>query len=163
MSRARRILAVLLAGTALAALTGCTSTVTGMQAAPASNDPACADVMVRLPDDVDGQARRWTDAQSTGAWGDPAAVLFTCGVDPLGPTELPCQSVGGVDWVIDDAEAPRYRVTTYGREPAVELYLDNDVVSSAAVLDSLSRLVSLLPEDGSACLDRADADAAAGD
>ena len=46
-----------------------------------------------------------------------------------------------MDWIIDDAEAPRYRVTTYGRTPAVEVYLDNDVVSSAEVLDTLSQIV----------------------
>lgn len=122
--------------------------------APLANDPACADVIVRLPDQVDGQDRRWTDAQSTGAWGDPTAVILTCGIEPPGPTTLPCQSVDGVDWIIDDAEAPRYRVTTYGRTPAVELYLDNEVVSSAAVLESLSNIVSLLPQDGGTCTAR---------
>lgn len=122
--------------------------------APLANDPACADVIVRLPDQVDGQDRRWTDAQSTGAWGDPTAVILTCGIEPPGPTTLPCQSVDGVDWIIDDADAPRYRVTTYGRTPAVELYLDNEVVSSAAVLESLSNIVSLLPQDGGTCTAR---------
>lgn len=122
--------------------------------APLANDPACADVIVRLPDQVDGQDRRWTDAQSTGAWGDPTAVILTCGIEPPGPTTLPCQTVDGVDWIIDDADAPRYRVTTYGRTPAVELYLDNEVVSSAAVLESLSNIVSLLPQDGGTCTAR---------
>ena len=59
--------------------------------------------------------------------------------------------MNGVDWIIDDAEAPRYRVTTFGRTPAVEVYLDNEVVSSADVLDALSGIVGLLPTDGSAC------------
>jgi hypothetical protein len=140
---------VLVAG---ALLTGCTSTVS-LQPAPDANDPACADVSVRLPDTVDGQERRWTDAQATGAWGDPASVILTCGVEPLGPTTLPCRSAGGVDWVIDESDAPRYRVTTFGRVPAVEIYLDNDVVSSAQVLDSLSQIVDILPRDGSVCTD----------
>ncbi|SFS06789.1 Protein of unknown function [Microbacterium sp. cf046] len=139
--------ALLLAG---ALLTGCTSTVS-LQPAQDANDPACADVTVRLPDSVDGQPRRWTDAQATGAWGDPASVILTCGVPTLGPTTLPCQSVNGVDWVIDESDAPRYRVTTFGRVPAVEIYLDNDVVSSAQVLDRLSQIVSVLPTDGSVC------------
>ena len=66
----------------------------------------------------------------------------------------PARRVNGVDWIIDDSEAPRYRVTTFGRTPAVELYLDNDVVSSAEVLDRLSRIVGVLPADGSACTER---------
>jgi hypothetical protein len=138
---------ILLAG---ALLTGCTSAVS-LQPAENANAPACADVTVRLPDSVDGQPRRWTDAQATGAWGDPASVIITCGVPELGPTTLPCQSVNGVDWVIDESDAPRYRVTTFDRTPAVEVYLDNDVVSSAQVLDRLSQIVSVLPQNGQVC------------
>lgn len=137
------------------ALTGCAGTVS-MQPAPEADDPACADLTVRLPGTLAGEPRRWTDAQATGAWGDPAAVLFTCGVEPIGPTTLPCQTVNGVDWVIDESEAPSYRVTSFGRVPAVEVYLDNDVVSSADVLDALSTLVAQLPTDGSTCLERGD-------
>lgn len=133
-------------------LAGCATTVS-LQPGPGANDPTCADVTVRLPDSVDGQARRWTDAQATGAWGEPASVIITCGVPELGPTTLPCTPVNGVDWVIDDSDAPRYRVTTFGRTPAVEIYLDNDVVSSAQVLDTLSQVVAVLPENGSICTD----------
>jgi Protein of unknown function (DUF3515) len=136
-----------------AALTGCATTL-HLDPAPSANDPACAEVTVRLPGELNGQPRRWTDAQATGAWGAPAAVLLTCGVEPPGPTTLPCESVGGVDWIIDDADAPRYRVTTFGRTPAVQLYLDTKVVSSAEVLDTLSGIVSLLPADGSVCTER---------
>jgi hypothetical protein len=145
---AAAVAALLLASGAL--LAGCTSTVS-LQPADGSNDPRCADVSVRLPDAVDGQERRWTDAQATGAWGDPASVILTCGLEPPGPTTLPCQSVNGVDWIIDESDAPRYRVTTFGRTPAVEVYLDNDVVSSAAVLDTLSQIVAVLPTDGAKC------------
>ena len=38
---------------------------------------------------------------------------------------------------------------------AVEIYLDNDVVSSAQVLDTLSQVVSVLPQTGSVCTDAA--------
>ena len=136
----RRLLASVLAVTIAATLAGCAGTVS-MQPAAGSNDPACADVSVALPGTLDGQARRWTDAQATAAWGDPAAVLLTCGLEPLGPPTLPCQTVNGVDWVIDETDAPKYRVTSFGRVPAVEVYLDNDVVSSADVLDAMSLLV----------------------
>ena len=141
---------MLVAATAVAALTGCTSTVS-LEPGPDANDAACAEVSVRLPAQLDGQPRRWTDAQATGAWGDPAAVLLTCGVEPPGPTTLPCKTANGVDWIIDDTDAPNYRVTTFGRTPAVEVYLNNKVVSSADVLDALSSIVSVLPTDGSEC------------
>jgi len=85
-------------------------------------------------------------------------VILTCGLEPPGPTTLPCQSVNGVDWIIDESDAPRYRVTTFGRTPAVEVYLDNDVVSSAAVLDSLSQIVAVLPTDGSECTESGSSD-----
>jgi hypothetical protein len=151
--RFRRLPAVLAVTAAAIGLAGCTSTVS-LDPAPHANDPGCAEVTVRLPGELGGLPRRWTDAQATGAWGDPAAVLLTCGVEPPGPTTLPCKTANGVDWIIDDSEAPHYRVTTFGRTPAVEVYLDNEVVSSADVLDALSNIVSLLPADGSQCTDR---------
>ena len=49
-----------------------------MDPADASNDPACAQVVVHLPDtvgpDSSPQQRRETDAQGTGAWGTPSTV-----------------------------------------------------------------------------------------
>jgi len=137
----------------LTALAGCAPTI-AMEAAPQSNDPACADVMVRLPDQVDGEPRRWTDAQATGAWGSPASVLLTCGLDAPGPSTLVCQTVDGVDWLMDDSEAPKYRFTTFGRTPAVQVYLDYDVVSGRDVLSALSSAVQQLPTDGRTCIAR---------
>lgn len=112
-----------------------------MEPAADANDPACAAVMARLPDAVDGQQRRWTDAQATGAWGDPAAVLLTCGVTPPGPTEAKCITIGGVDWIVDESDAPRFRITSYGRTPAVEVYADNEIVSPNNVLSALGSIV----------------------
>lgn len=125
-----------------------------MTPAKQANDPACAAAMVRLPGSVDGQDRHWTDAQSTGSWGDPSTVLLTCGLEPPAPSTLPCQSVGGVDWLIDDSEAPRYRFTTFGRTPAMEVYLDYDVVSGASVLGALSNAALQLPATGSVCTEK---------
>lgn len=131
-----------------------------MTPAPNSNDPACADVMVMLPASVDGEQRRWTDAQATAAWGDPLAVLLTCGIEPPGPSALPCQEVGGVDWLVDDSRAPQFRFTTYGREPALEVYLEygspdeQGTVSGRTTLESLGPAVNRLPETGHVCLDR---------
>lgn len=130
-----------------ALLTGCTQAVP-FDAAPDAKDAACADVVVRLPDDVAEQPKRETNAQGTGAWGTPAAVLLRCGVTPPGPTEDRCVSVDGVDWVIDESDPPRYRFTTYGRTPAVEVVVDNDVVSGTTAITDLSRAVSAIPADG---------------
>lgn len=144
---------LLLAAAVAAGLSGCSATV-AMTPASGSNDAACAAVTVRLPDRLDGQDRRWTDAQATAAWGSPTTVLLTCGVAAPGPSTLPCQSAGGVDWLIDDSAAPNYRFTTFGRTPAVEVYLDYDVVSARTVLDALGQAVQQLPADGSACTER---------
>ena len=134
---------VVLAGIALA---GCSATVT-LEPAALANDPACADVIVRLPETVDGQERRWTDAQATGAWGDPSAVLLTCGLESPGPSTLRCITVAGVDWLVDETESPRFRLTTYGRSPAVELYVDNTVVSPNDVLATLATAVGQLTKE----------------
>lgn len=161
MIRARRILAPALALTVAAGLAGCAATVS-MEPAADANDPACAEISVRLPGSIADEPRRWTDAQSTGAWGDPTTILLTCGVPPPGPTTLRCETVAGVDWVIDESEAPRFRVTTFGRTPAVELYLDTGAdengegVSSRDVLDAISPLVASLPVDGQ-CVGREEA------
>lgn len=110
---------------------------------------------MRLPAAVDGQERRWTDAQATGAWGDPTAVILSCGVDVPGPTTLPCETFDGVDWIIEDEGDARYRLTTFGRTPAVQVYLDNGLVASGPVMDELAAVVSMLPVDGT-CTSRPD-------
>jgi len=137
-------------------LTGCSTTVS-MTPAAGANDPACAAVTVRLGQKVAGQERRWTDAQATGAWGnadDGTTVLLTCGLPEAGPSTLPCDSRGGVDWLIDDSEAPKYRFTTFGRSPSVEVYLDYDKVSGSEALSDLAPAVQQLPATGAACTER---------
>ena len=154
------VAAIGLAAAPVLGLTGCTTTI-DLDPAPSANDPLCADVTSQLPGTVSGEPRRWTDAQATGAWGEPAKILLTCGVEPPAPTTLNCQTVAGVDWIIDDSDAPRFRVTTYGRTPAVEIFLDTTAdetgegVSSRDVLDALSPIVAVLPVDGQ-CLERSE-------
>lgn len=145
--------ALLVVGAVVISVTGCASTVS-MTPADAANDPACAAVIVRLPDSVDGQQRRWTDAQATGSWGTPASVLLTCGVASPGPSTLPCQTFGGVDWLIDDSEGSNYRITSFGRSPAVQVYVDTEVVSGSAVLDALGQAVQQLPSSGAECTEK---------
>jgi hypothetical protein len=132
----------LVAGTVL--LSGCAAAVPLEPAADAQN-PRCADVIVHLPVTVADLPERETNAQATGAWGDPAAVLLHCGVDVPAPTTLPCVSVNGIDWIEDDSDAPRYRYTTYGRDPATELLIDSGKVSGSTVLVDLATAVSNIP------------------
>lgn len=153
--RRRIALAATLAVFGSLALAGCTQAV-AFDAGESASDPDCAAVSVRLPDAVAGLAERETNAQGTGAWGNPAAVLLRCGVEPLGPTTDRCVSVDGVDWVIDESDAPNYRFTTYGRTPAVEVLVDNDTVSGTTAISDLSGAVSVIPpEDGCVSVDDA--------
>lgn len=151
-----RRLATAAAGMALMllALTGCTPMVTLEPAADATN-PECAEVIVRLPDTVDDKEYRYTDAQGTGAWGQPSAVLLRCGVPVPGPSTLPCVTLRGVDWLRDDSDAPVYIFTTYGREPAVEVIVDSTVASGTNALVDLANSVGVLPKV-TECLDPED-------
>lgn len=118
-----------------------------MEAAEAANDPACADVIVRLPDEVAGLAKRTTNAQATGAWGDEGQVQLTCGIAAGGPTTDECVSVNDVDWVIDDSQAPLYRFEAYGRAPGLVVYLNSEAVSGTEVALDLAAAVSRLPQE----------------
>lgn len=130
------VLAALLAA-AVPVLAGCSGTVS-VTPGPDAADPACADVLRAAPDEIAGQARRETTAQSALAWGDPAVVL-RCGVRLLGPASN-CLGVetGGtaVDWVVvQDEDALRY--TTYGRDPATEVAVPASLAESDRSLATL--------------------------
>ncbi|MEV7630998.1 DUF3515 family protein [Microbacterium sp. NPDC089318] len=133
-----RRLALITCATAMLALTGCSTTVALTPADDADN-PRCAEVTVRLPQSVSGQDRRWTDAQATGAYGaeGKTSVILTCGVTVPGPTaDLQCVTLEGIDWLVDESDAPRMRMTTYGRNPAVQIFVDTEIVSANDVLTS---------------------------
>jgi hypothetical protein len=152
MSRLR-VAAAALAAVALATLlAGCTPTV-AMQAAPHANDPKCAAVTVELPDEVARQKQDYTDAQATGAWGDPVKVQLRCGVAPLGPTTKPCVTVASgrdaVDWVLtNDPDDKVLSYVTFGRTPAVEVTIKHGAggVSDANVLPDLAQAVAGIPQ-----------------
>lgn len=136
---------------AAATLAGCSgpSPSVPMQAAEAAGAPECAEVTVRLPETVDDLPSRYTNAQATGAWGDPAAVLLRCGVPTPPPTTDQCLSLDGIDWIEDESDAPTYRYTTYGRTPAVEVVIDSTTgVSGLNTLVDLNEAVSYLPQTG---------------
>ena len=121
-------------------LAGCSANVS-LESAPESNSYACAEFSVRLPDTIDGMARRSTDAQATGAWGTPAAVIARCGLSEVSVSKLRCVTAGGVDWLVDESMAPSYRFISFGRAPATEVIIDSNKVSGANVLDELSKAV----------------------
>ncbi|KRC63073.1 hypothetical protein ASE14_04635 [Agromyces sp. Root81] len=147
-----RLFASAAAAASVLVFAGC-SPIVPVETAPLASDPDCAAVVVRLPDtlakDTEAeQQKRETNAQGTGAWGEPASVVLRCGAEPPGPTTDRCASVNGVDWIVDESQKPNYLFTTYGRTPAVEVLVDNDVVSGTTVLADLSLAVSAIPAEG---------------
>ncbi|UVJ41613.1 DUF3515 domain-containing protein [Arthrobacter sp. CJ23] len=132
----RALCSVSAAAVSLLVLSGCSPAVDVAAAGDAAN-PACAPMMVALPDSIGDAARRKTNSQATAAWGDPSQVILRCGVNVPGPTTDRCVSVNDVDWVIKEGE-PFWTLTTYGREPATEILMDVDKISSATVLADLS-------------------------
>lgn len=148
-------------GAALVVNAGCASVVT-VPPAPHAADPRCAEVLLALPDDLDGMPRVRTGSQATAAWGDRAdPVVLRCGVEPPVPTTDPCVTADdgdiAVDWVAvagpgsDGRET--WTFTTYGRSPAVEVVVPGSVTASR----STSFLIDLGPaiarvEQTRACL-----------
>jgi Protein of unknown function (DUF3515) len=155
MRSTRATLAIALVAPLLLVLVACSPAVV-LDAAKDAADPACAPAMVRLPDTVGELPSRETDAQSTAAWGTPAAVLLRCGVPSPAPTAtLPCITVDGIDWLRDDSDDPNFVFTTYGRTPAVEVIIDSDGdpdvtddgVSGFDALSELAVSMSEIPAD----------------
>ncbi len=132
--------------TGVLALAGCAGTVP-LEPGPEANDPECAAISVRVPDTIGQLERRTTNAQATAAWGDPAAVIYRCGLPEQGPSDLQCFEVDGVDWLIDESNAPRYVFTTYGRTPVTEVIVDGDYVSGSDAVRALSPAVSVVEAD----------------
>lgn len=140
----------LVATLVLLTLGGCAATV-NLEPAANSNDPGCAEVMVRLPSQLGGLQERYTNAQATAAWGDPAAVLLRCGLEPVEVSTLPCVSAAGIDWLVDDSLAPSYRFISYARFPAIEVVVDSNNASGITSLESIAGAVAMLPAT-KACL-----------
>lgn len=150
--------ALALAAVVLPALAGCTAAVP-LTAADGANSPDCAQVTVHLPESVNGgDELRRTDAQATGAWGTPASVLLRCGVETPAVSDLPCYTIQGVDWLVDESEDdPDTGVLrSYGRTPGVEVVVDLTRASSGTVARELTSAVGYLPQDGKQCTDATD-------
>ena len=148
MKRLSLVAAAALGAVLAIGLSGCSPTV-AMQPAVHSTDPKCANVIVRLPTSVAGYPARSTDAQATGAYGDPTVALLTCGVKPLKATADLCYTVRGIDWVEDKSREPIYTFTTFGRNPAVQVVIDSKKThgQGTIILDALANAVGTLPSD----------------
>ncbi|PPH38330.1 DUF3515 domain-containing protein [Rathayibacter sp. AY1E3] len=154
----RRLRSPLLAAAAVLLLSGCSASV-ALEPAPDATSTGCAEVSVRLPDVVAEQPERETNAQGTAAWGTPAAVILHCGVEVPGPTTDLCVNVSGVDWIIDETQKDEdiYTLTTYGRDPAVEITVDQSRASGSSAALDLANAVSYVPQTRE-CTDVSDAD-----
>lgn len=152
--RARHVLPILVTFASVGGVAGCAGTV-ALTPAELANEVACAEVMVRLPDQVAGQNRRSTNAQSTAAWGNPAAVILRCGIPDRGPSPLPCFTVDNIDWLRDEVNDPSFTFLTYGRNPGVEVLIDSTAVSGTLALSDLSTAVGTLAPER-VCIDATD-------
>jgi hypothetical protein len=143
--KSRSILRAFAAGlVATALLTGCSATV-NLEAAPLANDPACAEITVRLPEAIGDKTKRVTNAQATGAWGEPSSVILRCGLEPVAVSTLTCVTAGEVDWLVDNSQAPSYRFITFGRSPATEVIVDSKSVAGVTALETLAEAVQNIP------------------
>ena len=144
MKTRSRLLALVVAALAIVPLAGCSPTVP-LEAAPEANTVACAEISVRLPQTIGELDRRSTNAQATAAWGEPTAVIYRCGLPDLGPSDLPCFDVDGVDWLLDESEAPQYVFTSYGRTPTTEVIVDVTYIAGADAVRAISGAVAAVP------------------
>ena len=128
-----------------------------LEPAEFANDPECANMSVRLPETLLDLPRRTVNAQATGAWGSPVAVIVRCGLPLPDPSPLPCYTLERIDWLRDDQEAPTYRFLTYGLDPATEVIVDSEVISGTAVLGELTQAVGSQSAPVQECVDSADA------
>ena len=138
--------ALVLAALAVAAAGCADGRMASVPAAENAADPDCAPAMIAMPDEIGDLTLRPTDSQATAAWGDPAAVVLRCGVQPPAPTTDQCVSAEGVDWVVRE-EGENWRITTYGRDPAVEVLFAQDRASSDSVMVSLASAVGRIPAE----------------
>jgi hypothetical protein len=128
-------------------LTGCSPTV-ALTPAGSATSAKCASVVVLLPDTVSTLPQRQTNAQGTGAWGEPPDIVLRCGVPVPDPTsKLPCDSVDGIDWLLKSDPDNVFTFTTYGRDPAVAVTINAKDVKADGnqALNDLAIAVAEIP------------------
>lgn len=149
----------LAAGSAVLSALGLSACAPALVVKPADDpaNPACAMVMLRLPEQVGGFDKRPTSSQSTAAWGDPAAAILRCGMPKPAPTTDPCVVVDEVDWISARADEGTWRFITYGREPAVEVLVSQTEMAGATALAEVASAVKSIEATGG-CVDAQDAE-----
>jgi hypothetical protein len=130
-------------GLSVAFLTACAPMV-ALEPAKDANNPECAEIIVRLPDNLAGEPKRRVNAQSTAAWGEPVSVIVRCGLDPVEISTLPCVTAANLDWLVDDSKAPSFRFISYARFPATEVIIDSTKIAGVTVLEQLAGSVGVL-------------------
>jgi hypothetical protein len=123
--------------------TGC-APVVALDPAQDANNVGCAEIIVRLPDELALEGKRSVNAQSTAAWGTPVSVILRCGLEPVFASTLPCVSAADIDWLVDESDAPNYRFTSFATTPATEVIIDSTKVSGITVLEELAGAVGVL-------------------
>lgn len=153
--RTNRTAASALATASGVILAGC-ATAVPVDAAPYASDPDCARVMLAAPDTVGGLTMRKTTSQATSAYGDEFVITVRCGVEPPGPSQVPCVEVstGGttLGWLVTDTD-DAWVAVSFGRSPAVEVTIPH-VRADQAVGDLLAELApsaALAPANGLEC------------
>ncbi|GAA3595786.1 DUF3515 domain-containing protein [Kineosporia mesophila] len=118
---------------------------------------ACTELMDRLPGTVLSLARN-SAQEPTGiaTWGNPA-ISLTCGATPTGPSTDECIDINDVNWVFSESSAG-YTFLTYGRDPAVQVWVPASVERSSATsaLVDLEKAVKPLRTTERQCSDLAD-------
>jgi hypothetical protein len=140
----KRHLQLSILGMALVLLTGC-APIVALEPAEDANNAECAEIIVRLPDELAGEQIRRVNAQSTGAWGEPVSIILRCGLEAVEVSALPCVTAGDIDWLVDDANAPSFRFISYARFPATEVIIDSTKLAGVTVLEQLSSTIGILP------------------
>ena len=137
------------------AVAGCSHPVV-VEPAEYAADPVCASVMLAAPEEVGGMAMRATTSQATAAWGESPEIIQRCGVEPPGPSEIPCTSVetsgGTVDWLIEEKDG-NWVATSFGRSPAVEVLIPTIRADEAVgeLLATFSPAAALAPHNNVEC------------
>lgn len=129
-----------------------------MRPAARAADPDCARIAGRYPARIVGESRDPVSVSGVASWGDGGVVL-RCGLEPPSATDDPCVEVDGVDWVFreDRSAGSGYRVLiTYGRDPAVQAFVDDRITAVDGVLVDLSDVVRPIePSPDDECVDAA--------
>jgi hypothetical protein len=143
-------LAALVALVALVGLTACSHAVDARLPVNASA-PACTTLATKLPKTLLHGQRRSTHPSSPAlaAWGDPAIIL-RCGVDSPGATAAHCETVNGIDWIVQDLSDGK-GFTTFGRSPAVEVLVPKHYAPEEFALTGLSSAVATIPQGEHRC------------